>query len=493
MFTQIFKKHIWFILLSLIYFIFIFFTYKSYGITDDEFVEYRAGKSLLNFYQTGEEKNYNLSNKHLPSNSLYFRVHLAFYNYLNPNFYYEVFHFLNFVFAYLLLLGVYILFYIHYQNQFYAQIPVLILIFTPRVFGDFPANPKDIPFAIFFFFSLFIIYLLQKRFSFYLLLLLGVTVGISASLRLVGLSLVFIFFIYNITHAKKININYIKQTFLLVLFVLVIQFISLPYLWNDTVNKFINMISQSSSFSPWNNTNLYFGEFVGKEDRSRSYLFVWIGITTPIFILFLYFWSLIKLTLVKENSLLLLFNLSIFVNLLLYVVINPVIYNGPRHFIFVLMLISLVAATFLIDLLKKLPPQKSKLILLVFVIYCLLILQFYLKFHPYKYIYFNELIGQKNAHGQFDYDYWGASYKEMAQFLKNDKSIIEKQFSVYPCFQPSSTVYFSDYRFNVVSKISEANFIICDFDTDRKSGFTYPIYREVKRDNITIGIIRKFQ
>jgi len=111
MMTKIIKNHIWFILLSLIYFIFIIFTYKSFGITDDEFVEYRAGKSLLNFYQTGEERNFNLSNTHLPSNALYFRVHLAIYNFLNPNFYYEVFHLLNFIFSYFLILGIYPLFY----------------------------------------------------------------------------------------------------------------------------------------------------------------------------------------------------------------------------------------------------------------------------------------------------------------------------------------------------------------------------------------------
>ena len=493
MMTKIIKNHIWFILLSLIYFIFIIFTYKSFGITDDEFVEYRAGKSLLNFYQTGEERNFNLSNTHLPSNALYFRVHLAIYNFLNPNFYYEVFHLLNFIFSYFLILGIYLLFYSYYQNKYYSLIPVLMLILTPRVFGDFPANPKDIPFAIFFFFSLFLIYLLQKRFSFFLLVFLGICIGVASSLRLIGLSLVFIFFFYHLIYSGKLTINFVKYAFLLVFIVLLTQFVSLPYLWSDTVNKFINLITQSSSFSLWNNTNLYFGEFIGKEVRSRGYLFVWIGITTPIFILGLYFWSLTVLKKVKENSLLLLFNLAIFINLLLYIVINPVIYNGPRHFIFVLMLISLQAATFLIDLLKKLPVQKSKLLLSIFVVHSLFILLFYFKFHPYYYVYFNELVGQKNAQGQFDYDYWGASYKEMVQILKNDSSISSKDFSVYPCSQATGVVYFSEGKFKVVSKVNEANFIVCDIDSDKREGFRYPIYGEVKRDNITIGIIRKVQ
>jgi len=493
MIIKFIKNHIWFILLSLIYFLFIIFTYKSFGITDDEFVEYRAGKSLLNFYQTGEEKNFNLSNNHLPSNALYFRVHLAFYNLLNPNFYYEIFHLQNFMFAYLLILGVYFLFYKHYQDKLLALIPVLLLILTPRVFGDFPANPKDIPFAILFFFSLFLIYLLQKRFSFFLLFLLGICIGVASSLRLIGLSLIFIYFFYHLIYSGKPFINYIKYTLFLVCIVLVTQFVSLPYLWNDTVNKFINLITQSSSFSLWNNTNLYFGEFIGKEVRTRGYLFVWIGVTTPIFILGLYFWSLTSLKKVKENSLLLLFNLAIFINLFLYLVINPVIYNGPRHFIFVLMLISLVAATFLIDLLKKLPVQKFKLLLSIFIIHSLSIFIFYFKFHPYYYVYFNELIGQKNAQGQFGYDYWGTSYKEMVQFLKNDTSITLKNFTVYPCSQATGVVYFSENKFKVVSKVNEANFTVCDVDSDRKEGFKYPIYGEVKRDNITIGIMRKVQ
>ena len=87
----------------------------------------------------------------------------------------------------------------------------------------------------------------------------------------------------------------------------------------------------------------------------------------------------------------------------------------------------------------------------------------------------------------------GASYKEMVQILKNDKSITLKDFTVYPCSQATGIVYFSDSKFKVVSKVNEANFTVCDFDADRKEGFKYPIYGKVIRDNITIGVIRKVQ
>jgi hypothetical protein len=40
--------------------------------------------------------------------------------------------------------------------------------------------------------------------------------------------------------------------------------------------------------------------------------------------------------------------------------------------------------------------------------------------HPYEYIYYNNFIGGiKGAHGRFELDYWGTSYREAAEYVNS--------------------------------------------------------------------------
>ncbi len=198
------------------YLIYSFLTYKNYGITSDEEVEYKSGALLLQAYITNKTSSINLASRHLPENTIYFRGHLAISNLLNPNFYYEQFHLINMIYALPIFLVIYILLFFEYKNFYLAFLGPLFLFLTPRFFGHIPSNPKDIPFAVTFFLSIVSIYFIGKsnKSKYLKYLVLSLLFGLSQSFRSIGFTLHIILALFllitgpvNIRNYKKLILN----------------------------------------------------------------------------------------------------------------------------------------------------------------------------------------------------------------------------------------------------------------------------------------------
>ncbi len=131
-----------------IYYAIALFTYKQFGITDDENVEYNAGKMQLQYYLTGEEKQVGgLAEWLWPTKSPYFRGYPALLTLLNPEGHFEKFHLLNMIFGSFGFIFMYLFILYETKKTSWATLALLGLFFVPRFVGDIPANPKDIPFA----------------------------------------------------------------------------------------------------------------------------------------------------------------------------------------------------------------------------------------------------------------------------------------------------------------------------------------------------------
>ena len=150
----------------LLYIIFSFITYKDYGMTMDEYFVYTRGQYfytkvrgndplLQKAFAIKEDNNENL----LYYNSSYSAILYA----LNNDKTYENYHLLNLLFASFIFLFIYEVLLSLYKKPLLAIIGPLILFFTPRFLGAIPANPKDIPFAIFYFISLISMFLLKSK------------------------------------------------------------------------------------------------------------------------------------------------------------------------------------------------------------------------------------------------------------------------------------------------------------------------------------------
>lgn len=483
---------------------FSFTTYKHYGITADEENAYKSGKALITYYLTGKDpsvEDAGISERQLPSKSPYFRMYPAILSLLNSTGYYEHFHLLNMLFAVLLIIACYLWLFDLYKSGLIAFCGTLFLMLTPRLFGDIPTNTKDYPFAVMYFISMWLIYNQGNNQDYPVVL--GVVFGITQSIRSLGYTL------YLGLSSKRLLIFAIS---------IICMLIILPSTRTNFPKSIVTLVTESSGFSYWNNTILFNSEYLTKDQRPQSYLFIWILITTPLFILIPFICSffvyLIKMphnthtaniiktpnttnttsaqhiNILEKRKLYRMLHLLFIVNLILYLVAKPVIYNALRHFLFLLPLMAFTAYIFIIDILKLISNKKLKIgVVLLLAINISFVIFNMIKLHPYEYIYFNELIGgTKGAQSKFELDYWGATYKEASEWLRNN---ISGKPKVYACNLSYAVQYYSHGKYEVVSSSKNADYIMCDIDNDNLNKYDDPIVFEVVKNNTILNIIRR--
>jgi hypothetical protein len=160
------------------------------------------------------------------------------------------------------------------------------------------------------------------------------------------------------------------------------------------------------------------------------------------------------------------FSLSIITltTFLLYLVLHPVVYNGIRHFLYVVVFLTLIGGFFLIDFYKILNKKYKFLLKAVIGVYCIFTLIRMVVLHPYEYIYYNELIGGlRGAQGQFEMDYWGATYKEATEYVGEQVNLHNlKNLKVSACRQHFVVDYYARFRFKRLDTWVGSDVIICD-------------------------------
>jgi len=472
-----------YILLGL-YFIFSFLTYKNYGITADEALEYKLGKTLITFFTNKLEYNNLELFKQDPYLKSYYHFYPMLLNLINPKGYYEWFHLANLLFASLIIIGAYILCYKEYKNKYYAVIAPIVILLVPRFFGDIPANSKDMPFAVMFFLSLAALYLFNKKakHNFIELLLIGILLGFTQSLRIIGYTLYFIYFVDLFIKYKKITFLNLQNLIVITIVAHTLMWLTWPYI-NENITNIIKIVTLSKNFTPWNGQILYLGQFLTREQRPWHYLFVWLLISTPVFITIMHF---ISFKFALKDNLLKLVLFTIYLNFIAYLLLNPVIYNGLRHFLYLLPLIAITAA---IVIIKTINIRFVKYIYLFFAIF---IGYQMFKLHPYEYIYFNPIAKKVfNIEKTFETDYWGISYKQASEEIIKYLEInnIEKPL-VYACNIDYAVSYYSKGKFILTNKTEKANFIICDTERDIIRKNNQKIFSSIQADGITLNVIR---
>ena len=282
--------------------------YKDFGITFDEKTEYRSAEQLKEYFSKKTsfkntiESVYEMEPKlqrHSPVISPYYRFYISVLSSLNPSGSYTRYHLLNMLAAGIVFINaIYWLIYKSTGKILYSILAVMFTMSLPRIFGDLATNPKDIPFAAFYLLALCFIYVYSsKKINFTDILILGLVFGIVQSLRTVGFSVYLIFVIYRLflvfseQHNKKIKLilSEMRQMVLPLLLIFItanfFMVITWPYMG---VNYFMNLkelFVNAASFADWDNDMLFMGKLITRETRPWYYLFVWLGITLPLYVL----------------------------------------------------------------------------------------------------------------------------------------------------------------------------------------------------------------
>lgn len=361
-------------------------------------------------------------------------------------------HVLSFVFGFLGCVAVWLLARKLF-GSFGGFLGLLMLIATPRYFGHMWFNPKDIPFAACYAWSLYFLVVTILDFprpKWRHVVLLGMCTGFGLGVRMAAL-LIPLYFglacgLYLALRSWKES-SFAKDLCLLaprgflaagVAFLAALPF--WPALWSIFVQSdsgsggIMRGISEAQNFG-WDGPVLYSGAFERSTDLPWHYLPKWILVTLPELTL-----GLICVALVIGVSNLMFHPRRVFdrrglgigivafsaVFPVVYVVATgPTLYDGMRHFIFVLPPFVIVALAGCVGLLFILLPAVTERRWLAWMfpaltaVACLKIITVdYRSLNPFFYSYFNVWVGGiGGAFNNYETDYWGLSYREAMEGL----------------------------------------------------------------------------
>jgi hypothetical protein len=252
---------------------------------------------------------------------------------------------------------------------------------------------------------------------------------------------------------------------------------------------------------------LFDGQFLPASDLPWTYLPTYIALALPELVLVLLFCApvaaLIALwrgtfRLRREPALTaFVIGIGIVFPVAYAIAIKAVLFDGMRHFIFVLPLIAVaaaIAADWGLAWLTRFPYQKPIWILLA--LYGCAHVSIMAMLHPDQYVYYNAFVGGvEGAQHKFKLDYWANSYAEAVQRLENylrteyGANFEEREFTVAVCGPPISADYFFPPNFRLVRDRSRADFFIA-FTKDNcdRSLPGRPVYR-VERVGALLSLV----
>jgi hypothetical protein len=354
-------------------------------------------------------------------------------------------HLVNFLFFQL---GVYFLYRLstRWMKPYAAVAAAALFSWQPMLLGHAFINPKDPPFLSFFLAAICLGFEMVDRLTgdrkpgIFVFVLPAIFLGLTTSIRIIGPLaglLVFIYFVFMLLRNKdKRTTPFPWLAFLAYgATALFVMFITWPYLWESPFTRFTDVLRFMSD-NPTNLSVLFGGQVYRAGELPRRYLPFLLGttFTEPVLLLFVLgvfagYRKLLHDRSEKRASNLLTASLTLswFILLVLYVLIRkPAMYDGIRHFLFILPPIFIFSGftfEYIFDFLSTHAAPSWLYAVLVLLILLPGVIGI-LRLHPYEYTYYNSFVGgTRGAFRQYETDYWLTCYKEAVQDL--DSSISE--------------------------------------------------------------------
>ena len=463
-------------------------TFRDYGVTWDEPYHVRYGERVLRYYASGFEDTEAVHKSNLRYYGALFDLTGALAERVSPFGAYETRHLLSALAGLAGVLGCCLLARSIGGNRA-ALLAALLLLVTPRWWGHSFFNPKDIPFAAGYVWSLYCITRAiptLPRIPPKLALLTGLAIGSTLALRVGG---VLLFFYLGLAMAIQLAHHFPRRGFGGALATAGAQLKSLsmvavpawglmllfwPWAQSRPIRAPFEALSLMSQFV-WRGTVLFEGRDFHVTEIPRRYMIEWLAITLPEIILLGLGLGLaivlyravkgeIRLHAEKVPELALVIFAASFP--LVYIAVRkPIVYDGMRHVLFVLPLLAVLAALAFDFALERLRPRAAGLALGLGGVYLLYHLSILIRLHPYEYVYFNRLVGGlPGAYGRYETDYWGESYREAVELLvrrvASETEAPPPPYRVSLCSNPVSGTYFFPPYLSLAGNAEEADFFI---------------------------------
>jgi hypothetical protein len=320
----------------------------------------------------------------------------------------------------------------------WTLLPPLFLLLYPRIFAHAFFNPKDIPLLAFYTFGLCSLlgFIHRRTWGWTVVhaLFCGIAMAQRPSALILPVATAAILIYEWIRDGRSFRRGHNAMLFALYLFAFgVATTVFWPVLWSDPPGQFAAAWHTMRTFS-WEGHMLFQGRWIKSTDLPWYYLPVWIGVSTPPLYLAGMLAAMVLVpaqaisrlrgrqlvpppaAAIRQESLLLGVWLAATGPLLAVVVLDPVLYDGWRHFYFVApswLLLAAWSCWWSYDKLRS----RGALRLLVPVLLGVQILSVgwhLIALHPYQQTYFNSLAGRQQF-GRYELDYWGPAFRQAWQ------------------------------------------------------------------------------
>jgi len=353
---------------------------------------------------------------------------------------------------------------------------MLMLVFSPRIFGEAFYNPKDIPLLAAMVFAFFSLFIFCRKPTFLRALFHAFTCAFAIDIRVIAIVFIPITLIVIIVNSYQHKIE-IKGLWKKLAVFMLVEFGLMLLMWPIlTIAPFFHLLNayqQLSNYSLFQGYNRYLGSNVFAADSPWHYHWVWMLISLPevYILLFLTGVFILLKNILKRGSL----NVSktVFLLLSLFLFLFPPVFrsikgslvlDGWRHiyFIYPFMIILAVFA------IEQLNTVKNKVLRsMAWVLPAIGIIDSgiqIVEMHPFEYVYFNHtaICLFKPIDRKFEMDYWGVSYKQGYEYILSHRKNNEKIKVSYP-----NTPGDLNYRF-LAPKLKE---IFIESDRDKADYF----------------------
>ncbi|MDI1309469.1 MAG: hypothetical protein PSV17_08560 [Methylotenera sp.] len=497
--------------------IFILMTFKQYGISNDENVQHVYGQLLLKFYNSGLVDQSAFSYKNLYLYGGFFDLTAAILEKILPMWVWDIRHLLSAIFGFFGIVAVYKITK-ELAGERAAFLAILLLSLTGAWSGAMFTHTKDVTFGACMIWALYYTMLISKqlpRVPVLLSIKLGVAIGLALGLRIGGAFAV-IYLGLLVIAAALLQTSSLKQKLVfcfksayglipagITAFCLMILF------WPWVIMGKNNILIAAKSFShfAFNMQTIVDGRFMSIGDVPRTYLLEYLSIRLPEVFLLGVLSAIIlismKLKYIELNKKLgeLSLAIAILFPLLFIIFDRPALYNGVRHFTFIIPPLAVMAGIGLSrtwDILAEYAKLQKAFGLLVIVLSLSTALTLF-ELRPYEYIYYNHFAAGsiKEAEHNWEGDYWSSSIIEASKMLEayidveqSNNKIHDGSYSVALCAETFQGDAYLDHRFKITENWVKADFFISSTNMNCDKVLQGKIVGKVERLGATLAVIK---
>jgi hypothetical protein len=495
-------------------FAYILFSFRQQGISNDEEVQHVYGRFLLDYYLSGFHDQTAFAYKNLYLYGGFFDLIAASVERLLPGIQiWEFRHLLSALFGFAGFVAVWKLVR-HLAGERTAIVAVVLLALCGSWSGAMFTHTKDVPFGTCMAWALYYTVRVLERLPApprQLLLKLGIAVGCAFGLRVgavfaifyLGMAVVAQSFAYGAEHGGRFA--YLRRSVLALTPAAVPALLLMALFWPWSVQAPENVWLAMTQFShfAFNLDTILDGVVMKDGDVPRTYLGIYLLVRLPELLLLALAaaaaFAVVRLPRLgtgRADLRWLAVALAAIVPISYSLLARPALYNGLRHFTFLLPVLAMLGAWGLQMSWRALSARRLEIPL---VLLCAALtgsqLAMLARLHPYEYLAYNHLVGGlPGAYDRWETDYWSAPMKEAIQTILapqvvGQHNMAPHQYTVGVCAESLQAQVYLPPEFVVTSDWMKADFYLSTTHMDCDSVMHGRTMGEVRRMGVPLMVV----